>query len=166
MAVNLEEFFDYKNTLVYELCNSENVVKLLRGTGDVSVPDASLAYSQIFPFEYTPETTESATTYICCDVDVLSANKTYYDIVLYIWVYTHKSKLRLSEGGVLTDALAKEIDKILNGNRFFGLGSLDLSNVARFSPLVDYQGRVLAYRANDFNLTSSTQEVPSRRKSR
>ena len=40
-------------------------------------------------------------------------DKTFYTPALYIWVFTHKSKLRLKEGGIRTDRLAVEIDKEL-----------------------------------------------------
>ena len=78
-------------------------------------------------------------------------DKTFYTPALYIWVFTHKSKLRLEEGGVRTDQLAVEIDKELNGSRYFGLGTLELASVGRFAPITDYQGRVLTYSARDFN---------------
>ena len=68
--MQLEEFFDYKNQLMKDLLTSEEVVKLVSGLIPVSDP-FTLAYSQIFPFEYVPETVEDARTFICFDVDIL-----------------------------------------------------------------------------------------------
>ncbi len=104
--------------------------------------------------------------FICCDVDVQrSVNKTFLLPVLYVWVFTHKSKLRLPEGGVRTDKLASEIAKAINGSRYYGLGELDLYSAKRFAPITDYQGKVLTFQATDFNrFTPSGKPVPSNRK--
>ena len=162
--MQLNEFFDYKNMFMRDLCCNENIVKLVTDKDDSDVPNHTLAYSQIFPYEFVPETIDNGQTIICFDVDITEVpNKTFYIPVLYIWAFTHKSKMRLPEGGVRTDALASEIDGMLNGNRFYGLGELNLKNVGRFSPIQDYQGRVLTYCAKDFNRLG-TKGIPSNRK--
>lgn len=163
--MQLDEFFDYKNELMKTLCSNEKIVRLLTDSKDAAVPNLNLRYTQIFPFEFVPDTVDDATTFICFDVDIPEvANKTYYLPALYIWVFTHKSKLRLSEGGVRTDRLAVEINRDLNGSRLFGLGELNLHSVGRFSPIADYQGRVLAYEATDFNRVGISKRPPANRK--
>lgn len=162
--MELNELFDYKNRFMKDLCCNESVVKLITDKEDSKVPNHTLAYSQIFPFEFVPETVDNGQTFVCFDVDIVDVqNKTFYTPVLYVWVFTHKSKLHLPEGGVRTDALAVEINRFLNGSRFYGLGELELKSVTRFSPINDYQGRALAYVARDFN-RSISQPVPSNRK--
>lgn len=162
--MNLQEFFDYKNQIMKELCCNADIVTLVTDNEDSPVPNHTLAYSQIFPYEFVPETVDNGQTFICFDSDIVEVvNKTFYVPVLYVWVFTHKSKMRLPEGGVRVDRLASEIDKALNGSRYFGLGELDLDNVSRFSPITDYQGRVLTYYAKDFNRLASKQP-PSNRK--
>lgn len=161
----LDEFFDYKNQFMEDILTEESIVKLLNE--DVSMEDAgSLVYTQVFPYEYVPETVEHGLTFVCTDVDISSAqNKTYYNPTLYVWVFTHKSLLRLPEGGVRTDKLAHEIAKKLNGSRFYGLGELDLRSVKRFAPMMDYQGKVLIFDAQDFNRLSPTgKTIPANRK--
>lgn len=163
--MQLSEFFDYKNQLMKDLLTNSEIVKLLDGA--VYMDDAKgLAYTNVFPFEYIPDTVEKAKTFICFDVDVQeSINKTYLLPTLYIWVFSHKSKLRLPDGGVLTDKLASEIAKAINGSRFYGLGELDLYSVKRFAPVTDYQGKVMTFRAKEFNRSSpNTKPVPSNRK--
>ena len=91
-------------------------------------------------------------------------SKTYYVPVIYIWPFTHKSKMRMPNGGILLDALCIEIDKMLNGSRFYGLGQLKLSNVSRFVPTTDYLGRALTYTAVDFNKLTAGGKTPSNRK--
>lgn len=162
--MNLDELFDYKNKFMKDICCNKNIVTLITGSDESKVPNHTLPYSQIFPYEYVPETVDDAQTFICFDVDIADVqNKTYYFPVLYVWVFTHKSKMRLPEGGIRTDKLAMEINEVLNGNRFYGLGELELRSVGRFSPILDYQGRVLTYSARDYNrLYSKT--PPSNRK--
>ena len=161
----LDEFFDYKNELMKTLCCNDKIVKLITDSDDATTPNHSLAYTQIYPFEFVPETVDDGKTFICFDVDIAEVvDKTYYLPVLYIWVFTHKSKMRLSQGGIRTDELSVEINKELNGSRYFGLGELDLHSVGRFSPIVDYQGRVLTYYATDFNRLSPSKKPPANRK--
>lgn len=150
--MQLEEFYDYKNQLMGDLLTRESIVKLI--DEKIDMEDAgSLAYKYVFPCEYVPETAQEGKTYICFDVDVQSSeNKTYLFPTLYVWVFTHRSKLRLPNGGgVRTDKLASEICKAINGSREFGLGELNLYAAKRFAPMTDYQGKVLIFHAKDFN---------------
>ena len=164
--MQLEEFFDYKNRLMEDLLTKPNIVQLLSDDDEVADNPASLVYNQVYPFEYIPEIVQHGKTFICCDVDVQrSMNKTYLLPVLYVWVFSHKSKLRLPEGGVRTDKLVSEIAKVLNGSRYYGLGELDLYSVKRFAPITDYQGKVMMFQATDFNRQSPTgKPAPSNRK--
>ena len=150
--MQLQEFFDYKNQLMEDLLTSESIVRLL--DDDISMDDAGkLAYKNVFPCEYVPETVQDGKTFICFDVDIQqSVNKTYLLPTLYVWVFTHRSKLRLPNGGgVRTDKMCSEICTAINGSRKYGLGELDLYSVKRFAPMTDYQGKVLTFYAKDFN---------------
>ena len=163
--MQLSEFFDYKNKLMEDLLTNEEIVKLVDNT--VEIGDSKLlAYSNVFPYEYIPDTVEEAKTFICFDVDVQeSINKTFLRPTLYIWVFSHKSKLRLPEGGVQTDKLVSEIAKAINGSHEYGLGELELYSVKRFAPVTDYQGKVMTFHAKEFNRpTPNNKPVPSNRK--
>lgn len=141
--------------------------RLVTDSEKAPVPNYDLAYQQIYPYEFVPETVDDGKTFICFDVDIAEVeDKTFYLPVVYVWIFTHKSKMRLTEGGVRTDQLAVEINKELNGSRYFGLGELDLYSVGRFSPITDYQGRVLTYSAKDFNRVSPSKRPPANRKQR
>lgn len=164
----LDEFFDYKNQVMNDLLTNKNLVKLIDENIDMCHPE-ELIYKNVFPYEYVPETVEEGATFICCDVDLLSegerTNKTVYKPVLYIWVFTHKSLLRLPEGGVRTDKLAHEITKVLNGSRFYGMGELELYSVRRFAPMMDYQGKQIVFHARDWNRPHPTgKQMPINRK--
>lgn len=163
----LDEFFNYKNELMKIFCSNEKIVHLVSDSDAAPVPNYDLGYSQIYPFEFIPETIDEAQTFICFDVDIAEVqSKTYYTPVVYVWIFTHKSKLRLPDSkGLRLDNLAVEINKELNGSRYFGLGELKLHSINRFSPIQDYQGRVLTFYAVDFNRLSPSKIPPSRRRS-
>ena len=164
--MQLQEFFDYKNQMMEDFLTSETIVRLL--DDDISMDDAgNLAYERVFPFEYVPKTVEDGQTFICFDVDIQkSVNKTYLLPTLFVWVFTHRSKLRLPDGGgVRTDKLCSEVCKAINGSRKYGLGELDLYSVKRFAPMTDYQGKVLTFYAKDFNrVYDPHKETPNNRK--
>lgn len=161
----LEELFDYKNQLMKDILTSERIVSLIKDGMTVDGAEA-LKYKLVFPYEFVPETVEYGETFICFDVDIQSVeNKTYLHPVIYVWVFTHKSKMRLPEGGVRVDMLVSEIAKVLNGNRYYGLGELDLRSVKRFAPMTDFQGKYMVFDARDYNRLSPTgQKIPSNRK--
>lgn len=163
--MQLQEFFDYKNQLMEDLLTNSEIVRLVNDTVTLENAEA-LAYTQVFPCEYVPDTVEHGATYICFDVDILeSVNKTYLLPTLYVWVFTHKSLLRLPEGGVRTDKLCSEICNAINGSRMYGLGELNLYSVKRFAPMTDYQGKCMAFRAVDFNKQfDPNRPTPSNRK--
>lgn len=163
--MQLQEFFDYKNQLMEDLLTNYEIVRLVNDTVTLENAEA-LAYTQVFPCEYVPDTVEHGTTYICFDVDILeSVNKTYLLPTLYVWVFTHRSLLRLPEGGVRTDKLCSEICNAINGSRMYGLGELNLYSVKRFAPMTDYQGKCMAFRAVDFNKQfDPNSPTPSNRK--
>ncbi len=163
--MNLEEFYDYKNLLMKKLCCDEAVVKMVTGNEEATVPNHELPYTQLFPYQFVPETEDRGRTFICFDVDIIQVpNKTFYVPVLYIWVFTHKSNLRTDDGTLLLDQMTVEINRLLNGSRYFGLGRLNLSSVERFKPNTDYLGRVMTFYAKDFNSAPAGGSLPGNRK--
>lgn len=164
--VGLDELFDYKNQLMDDLLTNTDIVKLMSDDGKTEAAPETLMYTQVFPYEFVPDVTEHGQTFICCEVDIKEVlNKTYLVPALYIWVFTHKSKVRLPGGGVRTDKLSSIITSIINGSRMYGLGELNLQSAKRFSPITNYQGRILTFYAKDFNrLAPSDKKVPANRK--
>lgn len=164
--MQLEELFDYKNQLMSDILSREEIVKLLNDNGSMNDDASSLVYTQVFPYEYIPNTVENGRTFICCDVEVQKAmNKTFLMPQIYIWVFTHKSLLKSPHGGVRTDALCSEICKVLNGSKQYGLGELNLDAVRRFAPIGDYQGKVMTFTATDYNRPSPSEKaIPRNRK--
>lgn len=147
-----------------DLLSSEKIVKLI--DPEIEFDNANLlAYTHIFPYEQLPSTTEDGRTYVCFDVDIERVyNKTFLAPTIYIWVFSHHSALRLPKGGVRTDEICKEIAEVLDGSREYGLGELNLYSVKRFSPMTDYQGKCLTFKAKDYNRDNPTGKyIPDRR---
>ena len=162
--MQLDEFYNYKNQLMGDILTNKKIVHLLNEKIDPK--DAvNLAYTQVFPYEYIPDTIEHGSSFICFDVDIQrSVSKTFYLPTLYVWVFSHSSMLR-TEDGIVPDLLCMEIADMLNGSRNYGLGELDLYSVKRFAPMTDYNGKVLTFYAEDFNRISPTgKPIPSNRK--
>lgn len=161
----LDELFDYKNKLMEDLLTNQDIVSLINEDIDFK-NSKQLVYTQVFPYEYIPDTVEEGKTFICCDVDIQKTiNQTFLLPTLYIWVFTHKSKLRLPEGGVRTDKLCSKIAGAINGSREYGLGELELYSVKRFAPMTDFQGKLITFYTKDFNrMHSYNTPTPSNRK--
>lgn len=162
--MQLNELYDYKNRLMGDILTNEKIVHLLDRDLDMESAER-LRYTQVFPYEYIPETIEHGVSFICYDVDIQRAlNKTFYLPTLYIWVFTHRSVLH-NEEGIVPDLICAELSEMLNGSRFYGLGELDLYSVKRFSPMIEYQGKVMTFNAEDFNRLSPTgKPIPGNRK--
>lgn len=160
--MHLQEFFDYKNTLMKDLLTSESVISLM---GCTDTPE-SLAYTQIFPYEFIPETIHEGKTYICYDVDVIrSAGNMFYSPSISIWVFTHKSLMKLPEGGVRVDKICSCIAEKLNGSLWYGLGELDLYSVKRFAPMTDYQGKCMVFHTKEISkFYDPKKSIPSNRR--
>lgn len=162
--MNLEEFFNYKNTLMEDLLTTESITSLI--VSDDSVNPFSLAYTQVFPYEFVPETIEDARTFICYDVDIQKAiDGLHYLPTISIWVFTHKSLMRLPGGGIRVDNICSGISKKLNGSLFYGLGKLDLYSVKRFAPMTDFQGKCMVFHTKEISKVFDPKKtIPSNRR--
>lgn len=151
-----------------DIITNEQIVHLINE--EVVFDDAydSLAYTQVFPFEYIPETTENGHTYVCFDVDIEEMEEplkgsTYLQAIIKIWVFSHKSRLRIPPeegGGVRPDMICCKINKSINGSYMYGLGKLNLKGVRRFAPMTDYNGKCMTFVAKEFNRVNSMSRKP------
>ena len=109
--MQLEELYDYKNRFAEDVLTSPTLVKLITDDDGFDMDrTGELMYSHVFPFEYMPETVEKAGTYLFIEVEAQRiTGETYFNPVIYVWIISHKSKLRLPEGGVRTDKIVTEI---------------------------------------------------------
>ena len=146
----LEELSKYKIEIMKRLCLSEKIQSLILLSKSQN-SGREMMYKNIFPYAFVPDTVTNAGTFICFDLEVQRVeNRTFKDINILFWIFTHQSLMR-ADGGIRTDLIASEVDKILNGNRDLGLGTVELKKVLRVNPAKDYHGRSLVYRSVDFN---------------
>lgn len=164
--MKLDELFRYKNTLMRDILNDQDVVNLLTDNEELRKDPTGLAYTQVHPYEYIPETVEHGYSYICFDVDIQKnlSNGLFYIPYLYIWVMCHRSRLRLPEGGVRTDAICAKLCDDLDGSWEYSLGKFDLYSSKRFAPVMDYNGKVLTFVGTDVKRTNpNTKQIPTNR---
>lgn len=167
--MQLEEFFNYKNELMRELCASEAVQKLMMTdeNEDLILPNHDAAYRNIFPYEFIADTVDTAQTFICFDTDVTEVyNRVDLNVALYVWIFTHKSLLRLKGGGLRLDALAAAVDRLLNQSRLFTKNPLELKSVGRFVPIDDYSGRILTFVGSEWNAAMQPRKQPPQNRRR
>lgn len=163
--MHLEEFFNYKNTLIGDLISEEDIVCLI-DEQFVSDPP-SLVYDRIFPFEFLPDTVQEGKTYLCIDVDIRKSaeNGKKYIPTISIWIFTHKSLMKLPQGGVRVDKICSLISKKINGSLWYGQGKLELESVKRFAPMTDYQGKCMVFVTKDVsNVFDPLKKIPSNRR--
>lgn len=146
----LEELSKYKIEIMKRLCLNSEIQSLILLSKSQN-QGREMMYKNIFPYAFVPDTVTNSSTFICFDLEVQRVeNRTFKDINILFWIFTHQSLMR-TENGIRTDILANEIDKIMNGNKDLGLGTVDLKKVLRVNPAKDYYGRMLVYRSVDFN---------------
>ena len=163
--MQLRDLFDYKNQLMQDLLTNEKLVKLI--DKECTLDDAGkLAYTRVFPYEYIPDTANNGDTFVCFDVDILDVfNKTFLNPTLYVWVFTHRTNLRLPQGGLLVDEFCAELCETINGSRMYGMGELEFKSMRRFAPMTDFQGKCLIFKAVEVNrYHTPLKPVPENRK--
>lgn len=105
----------------------------------------------VFPYYKNAEAITQAGTLIYFDVDAAQvASPTILDFTLSIWIYVSGDIFETPDG-MRCDLIAKEFDKMLSGNRNFGIGPLEIQEVAALSTTAGLCGRKLNYLSKDFN---------------
>lgn len=161
--MNLDFFFNYKNRLMEHLMTDKELVDLI----DDNVEHGSeLIYKKVFPYQLIPDTVEESNNYLMFDVDVdKSMVGSKVQCTIYIWVLVHKTEARLPGGGVRQDAICARISELINGSMEYGMGELELYSVKRYAPAMDYNGKMMIFRAEDVNsYYNPNKHIPSNRK--
>lgn len=161
--MNLEELGEYKHKVAGLLAQDPNIIEVMLGnvdddadTDEMLLGDDPNSCGHIYEFEYTPEINETQDTYLCMETVVAqSATDATYRIYLYIFPYCHKKIMQTykKEGmvGTRADVLAVYVDRLLNGNRDFGIGRVRLIENNVYKPVNNYYGRSICYEVVDFN---------------
>lgn len=150
---NLEELTAYKALLMKYFCTDEVIGKYILNV-DETLSGKELMYRKIFPYPYVPETSESAQTFICFEVNVpLVYRYVTKKLEILVYVFTAHGLMRLPDsGGMRVDVISSAVDKILNGCKEFGLGGVKLVSAEGFRPVDGYYGRIITYQVDDINI--------------
>lgn len=150
---HLEEFTEYKNTLMRAICTSDVIVDLLKlETDKPGITGRDMRYDRIFPYNYVPLVTQNAKTFVCFVVTAPNVRDgVVTDLTLTVFVFTHQDIMR-TDKGMRTDLLISEIDKLLNGSTDYGLGKVKLKACDVLQvPVRGYSGLFSVYTVKDFN---------------
>ena len=99
-----------------------------------------------------PDTAQEAKVFICYNIFVPNVyNKTFKTIDLTFYVFAEQSLIVLADTTRL-NAIAEEIDEMLNGTFEIGLRRLRLSRVEPpINPIGSYHGKVIRYTNEEWN---------------
>ena len=146
----LRELTEYRAKIMKLLCSDQRIVDLINDQEHSACPDRSLMYSRIFPYAYTPDPAKETNTYVCFRLGAYGRDKTFKDLTIVFYVFTHQSHIRTSDG-LRPDLIAERIENLFNGSLDFGVGRLKLENVDDISPASQFHGIALEYSVGEFN---------------
>lgn len=161
--MNLEELGQYKHKLATLLAKDEDIINILLGkvsknddTDEMLLGNCEDSPGHIFEFEYIPEINEKTDSFLCMETVISKApTDAAYTVYLYVFPYCHKKIMQTYKVpglvGTRADILAVYVDRVLNGNRDFGIGRVRLISNDVYKPIANYYGRCIVYEIVDFN---------------
>lgn len=161
--MNLSELGAYKHKVAAIFANDPDIIDVLLGpvdddadTDEMLLGDDPNSCGHIYEFEYTPDINETTDSYLCMETVIAKApTDTAYRVYLYVFAYCHKKIMQNYKKewrvGTRADIMAENVDRLLNGNKDFGIGRLRLVSNDVYKPVNNYYGRCLVYEAVDFN---------------
>lgn len=147
----LEQLPDYRASLMSGICWSDEITSLLKPADNPDISVLDMQYKYIFPYDHMVDTTTKAGAYLCFDIDAPRViDRIFVDLTIYIWIIVHERCMRTPDG-LLLDRLGIAVEKLMNGSREYGLGTVELKSFTRLNPAEQFHGRAMVYRTVDFN---------------
>ena len=113
-----------KDRVIELVLSSQKVVDLIGDSTYKIAPAPDLLYKKVYPFIYIPDTIDSASAIVCVEANIISVKTdTVCDVELTIATMCHCDIMR-TDFGTRIDALADEIDDLINHSREFGIGRI------------------------------------------
>jgi hypothetical protein len=151
---NLEELSTNKIKLFKMFLMDQELVDLISGATNHSLPAFDLQYEQVFPYLRVDDIVNETKTYFCFEVDVPSVsikNDLIENVLITIQVIVHNSNMRTTTG-TLADRITNRVNTLLNGADGFGVTDVKLKGSRHFIPIVKFYGRETTYAVKDLNL--------------
>ena len=159
----LDELVEYPAKVIQKINESKECVSLLlnKPIKDITEDDIDIAVSEnIFDYQYINDTVKETKAFIMIEAEVpLVQNKQIKEMKIYISVACHKDFMKLTPNyfpgfiGNRRDNIIIHVDKMLNNQDIFGLGTLKLNYVKSMSSTnQDFTIRTLCYEVSDFNI--------------
>ena len=156
----LDDMTRSKEAIIKKIAVSQNVIGLLLNDPNIDM-DSDEANDvigrNIFDYDYIDGTVQRADAYIMVDSELdypssVSMNqwRVYVQVVCAKVYNAVDHKIFKGVPGKRRDNLAQEIDVLLNGERFIGIGDLELLSAAPANVPATFTSMLLTYRVHDF----------------
>lgn len=171
---NLYVSSKYKNQIITLLLENPDFIKLIN-------PVSGKCEDYVFDYNFVEDTTTQENTFLFVETDITSIRQNIFtDFNLYIYIFTSKNLVRLTENSVPTteqvrdmgyfsgtygnriDILCDIVDRILNGtDQLKGIGDLhpsETEHMTMYNPGTKYYGKCLKYQITNFNNSGDNNE--------
>lgn len=156
----LDDMTLYKEAIIRKIASSQKVIGLLVNDPmiDMDSDEANdIIDRNIFDYDYIDRTVQRSDAYIMVDSELdyptsgtMNQWRVYVQIVCAKTFNSMDHKIFKGVSGNRRDNLAQEIDALLNGERFIGIGDLELLSAAPATVPDTFTSMLLTYRVHDF----------------
>lgn len=156
----LDDMTLYKEAIIRKIAASQKVIGLLANDPmiDMDSDEANdIIDRNIFDYDYIDRTVQRSDAYIMVDSELdyptsgtMNQWRVYVQIVCAKTFNSMDHKIFKGVSGNRRDNLAQEIDALLNGERFIGIGDLELLSAAPATVPDTFTSMLLTYRVHDF----------------
>lgn len=156
----LDDMTLYKEAIIRKIAASQKVIGLLVNDPmiDMDSDEANdIIDRNIFDYDYIDRTVQRSDAYIMVDSELdyptsgtMNQWRVYVQIVCAKTFNSMDHKIFKGVSGNRRDNLAQEIDALLNGERFIGIGDLELLSAAPATVPDTFTSMLLTYRVHDF----------------
>lgn len=156
----LDDMTLYKEAIIRKIAASQKVIGLLVNDPmiDMDSDEANdIIDRNIFDYDYIDRTVQRSDAYIMVDSELdyptsgtMNQWRVYVQIVCAKTFNSMDHKIFKGVSGNRRDNLAQEIDALLNGERFIGIGDLELLSAAPANVPDTFTSMLLTYRVHDF----------------
>ena len=156
----LDDMTLYKEAIIRKIAASQKVIGLLVNDPmiDMDSDEANdIIDRNIFDYDYIDRTVQRSDAYIMVDSELdyptsgtMNQWRVYVQNVCAKTFNSMDHKIFKGVSGNRRDNLAQEIDALLNGERFIGIGDLELLSAAPATVPDTFTSMLLTYRVHDF----------------